>query len=119
MKQYTRELPFTTLTLEISRAGEDYALLLYGGDRPHIGCTVLAVPRPSLTGDGSISCTTSVLNLVGHMDDLVCKPLAEEVCKKTGHTVVCSGGIHVEDATTRQLYDIRDAVRDWMDDIDF
>ena len=37
-------------------------ILLYGGQSPHIGCTVLAEPRPSLLGDGSVSATASVLN---------------------------------------------------------
>lgn len=119
MKKLTRDIGFTTLTLEVSRAGKDYNLLLYGGETPHIGCTVIAVPRHSLTGDGSISCTSSVINITGHKDDLICRPLAEVLCKHTGKTVVCSGGVHMDEATTEQLYTIRNAVAELTDQLTF
>ena len=62
----------------ISRLGEDYHILLSGGERSHIGCTVLAVPRPSLDGSGKMSSTASVLNVMGHKDEEVCRYLAEK-----------------------------------------
>ena len=48
--------------------------------KPHIGCAVLAIPRPSLKSDGSMSCTSSVLNLSGHKDETLCRLLAERAC---------------------------------------
>ncbi len=45
----TKTLPFAVLSMEFVSAGEDWQVLFQGGDRPHIGCTVLAQPRPSLT----------------------------------------------------------------------
>ena len=69
-------------------------ILLYGGQSPHIGCTVLAEPRPSLTGDGSASATASVLNVCGHKDEAVCRLLAETVASRTGRVTVCTGGFH-------------------------
>ena len=35
-----------------AKIGEDILLYIQGGDKPHIGCTVMAVPRPSLSGNG-------------------------------------------------------------------
>ena len=103
-----RTLPFTELTLEITRLGSDVHLLLYGGEKPHLGCCVLAIPRPSLTGDG-ISATASVLNVTGHKDEDLCRYLAETVASETGRTVVCTGGIHMDHITGGQIAAFREA----------
>ena len=87
-----KELTFTNIYAEISRLGEDYHILLSGGERPHIGCTVLAVPRPSLDGSGKMSSTASVLNVTGHKDEEVCRYLAEKVSAGKNAVVVCTGG---------------------------
>ena len=59
--------------LEVSAAfiGEDVLICLKGGERPHLGCVVQTEPRVSLTGDGSVSATSSVLNFPGHKDCLL------------------------------------------------
>ncbi|NLY56826.1 MAG: hypothetical protein GX058_10025 [Firmicutes bacterium] len=86
---------------------EGYILHLLGGEKPHVGAVVIAQPRPSLTGDGSISCTTSSLPLLGHKDDLVAKPVAEAIAKATGQTVVAIAGIHIENATAAELDELQ------------
>lgn len=104
-------LSFSALELEVSTVGEDLHILVRGGERPHIGCAVLAVPRPSLTGDGNTSCTSSVLNVTGHKDEEICRYLAEKACKKYGVTVVCCGGFHVDHMTGKQIQEVLEAVR--------
>lgn len=74
-----------------------------GGEKSHIGTIVVSQPRYSLKGDGSISCTTSVYNLIGHKDDGIAIPLAEELCKKINQVVVVSGGVHVENAASKDI----------------
>ncbi len=96
-------LSFAEAVVTITPVGEDLHILFSGGDRPHIGCTVIAVPRASLTGDGSISVTSSVMNLTGHKDEAVCRMLAEEWCRKTGRVTVCTGGFHVDGITAEQI----------------
>ncbi len=91
------------------RVGEDLSVLLYGGERPHLGCTVLSVPRPSLTGDGSISSTSSVLNVVGHKDEAICRAFAERLCAGSGRTVVCSGGFHSDALRPEDIREVTDA----------
>ena len=86
-----------------AKIGEDILLYIQGGDKPHIGCTVMAVPRPSLSGNGERSVTSSVLNLTRHKDESICRSLAEKVCQATGKTVVCTGGFHLENITTQQI----------------
>ena len=67
--------------LEVSAAfiGEDVLICLKGGERPHLGCVVQTEPRVSLTGDGSVSATSSVLNFPGHKDEVICRWMAEKV----------------------------------------
>ena len=101
----------TALTAEISQLGEDYHILLTGGTRPHIGCTVLAVPRPSLKGDGKLSSTSSVINLPGHKDEQICRYLAEQLAAQRNAVVVCTGGFHMDDMEPEQIRQVMEAVK--------
>ena len=68
-----KKLTFTEICVEVRRLGDDYHILVSGGECPHIGCTVLAILRPSLDGSGKMSSTASVLNVTGHKDEEVCR----------------------------------------------
>lgn len=98
-----KKLTFTNITAEVRRVGADYNILVSGGERPHIGCTVLAIPRPSLDGTGKVSSTASVMNVTGHKDEEVCRYLAEKVASGKNAVVVCTGGIHIDGITKEQI----------------
>lgn len=93
------------ITIEIREEciGEDIVIMLSGGQQPHIGCCVLAVPRPSLKHDGNISVTSSVINVTGHKDEFLCRKLAEKRCREMGKVVVCTGGVHMDNITKEQI----------------
>lgn len=91
------------LEVSIGMIGEDILVCVEGGNRPHIGCVVQAVPRLSLTGDGSGSATASVLNLTGHKDEYLCRKLAEKICSTFGTTTVCTGGFHIDGMSKEQI----------------
>ncbi|MBQ9720845.1 MAG: hypothetical protein IJ649_04405 [Oscillospiraceae bacterium] len=93
---------------EVIPMGRDYTLAVYGGDTPHVGSVVMAVARPSLTGEG-VSATSSVLNGVGHKDEAVGRVFAEAVAKRKQCTAVCACGIHVDDITPQQLGIVQEA----------
>ena len=99
----------TELAAELTRVGEDYHLLLTGGTKPHIGCTVLAVPRPSLSGNGKRSSTSSVINLPGHKDEQICRYLAEQLAAQKNAVVVCTGGFHMDNLNRKQIGQIVEA----------
>jgi len=82
-------------------------IYLGGGEKSHIGTVVVSIPRPSLIGDGSISCTTSLFNLISHKDDILAVPLAEELTKQLNQVVVVSAGVHVEKATSEEITRIK------------
>lgn len=103
---YKEILSFSTLHMDLFPVGEDLSVLLYGGDKPHVGCTVLTVPRPSLRGDGSVSCTSSVINLTGHKDEQICRYAAEALCKRYQAVVSCTGGFHADNITSGQINEL-------------
>jgi len=82
---------------------EGIVVLLTGGQRPHVGAVVLSLPRPSRAAPGRLSCTSTVLPLLGHKDDLVARPLAEELAVACGQAVVVVAGVHVDDATEEDI----------------
>ncbi len=96
----------SALQVSAAKIGEDILLCVSGGTKPHIGCVVQAVPRMSLSGDGTRSATASVLNLTGHKDEFLCRKLAEIVCSRLGVTVVCTGGFHLDGMTAGQIREL-------------
>lgn len=110
--RYEKKLSFTLIKVSVMKVGKDYNLVLTGGESPHIGCTVLSVPRPSLTGDGSVSATSSVINITSHKDEKICRYLAERTACKKNAVTVCSGGVHIDGITNGQIQDIINAVEE-------
>ena len=95
--------------LEVSAAfvGDDVLLCLQGGERPHLGCVVQTEPRESLTGAGSVSATSSVLNFPGHKDEMICRWMAEKVSKELNRRVVCTGGFHKDGILAEEIREVQ------------
>lgn len=108
--EYEEELSFSRIMVQVNQTGDDYHIVLKGGEKPHIGCCVLAIPRPSLKEDGSTSVTSSVINVTGHKDEQVCRYLAEQTAIKKKAVVVCSGGFHMDDITEAQIKEVIETV---------
>lgn len=107
-----KELSFSWLEIKATRVGDDILAWICGGDKPHIGCTVQAIPRPSLSGDGSVSVTSSVINVTGHKDEDLCRKVAETLCKKYNTITVCAGGFHMDDISMRHIVEVIQAVEE-------
>lgn len=99
-------------SLEVRAAfvGEDILVCLQGGERPHLGCVVQTEPRESLTGDGSVSATSSVLNYLGHKDEVVCRYVAEKISRELKRRVVCTGGFHKDGINVDEIREVQMAV---------
>ncbi len=110
-RRFTHQLSFSQIEIQATRVGRDIQLLLQGGSSPHIGCMVLATPRPSLKGDGSRSATASVINVTGHKDEALCRYLAEKVAAAANVVVVCTGGFHIDGMTPKQIQEVQAAVK--------
>jgi hypothetical protein len=76
--------------------------IIGGGELPHIGSIVLAEPRMSRTGKG-FSFTSQIINLHGHKEEDIARTLAEKVCVKKKIPVLCVCGIHIDNATKKEI----------------
>lgn len=79
--------------LEKEKIGENLLFILGGGEKSHIGGVVICEPGKK----------AQVIRLEGHFDDIVLKPIAETACKKYNTKVVAVGGVHVDNATKREI----------------
>ena len=97
-----KELSCSYMEAGAAFLGEDILACIQGGDKPHIGCTVQAVPRPNLTG---------------HKDEVLCRRLAEKLCRETGRVVVCTGGFHIDNMKPEQIDEVVKALDGLADEI--
>ncbi len=114
MTDHTEKLlPFTlhegegrcALSLMIIDTGAGIQGLLTGGEKPHIGGSVLGVPRPSLAGAGQ-GVDLYVIPVPGHKDVEVARSLVECLARRLNQTVAVSAGIHCDQITDTELSEI-------------
>ncbi|KLU58893.1 hypothetical protein CEB3_c49110 [Peptococcaceae bacterium CEB3] len=80
---------------------------LVGGDKPHVGGVVLALPRPSLSGHG-VGVDCYITPVPGHKDTEVARPLAEKLARVLNQVVVISAGIHLEKLSPDELVQVEE-----------
>lgn len=103
MEKFTIEKERIRITMQSIEIGEDLCVIITGGDKPHIGCVTLSIPRPSLSNKNSISATTSVLNLVGHKDDEVARYVSQKLASSLNRNVAISCGIHIDNIEEEEI----------------
>ena len=113
--EYRVNCPACDIWVEVVPSGNDCTITINGG-KAHVGCVALAIPRPSLTGEG-ISATVSVLNRTGHMDDAIACAVAKRIASARNCAVACSCGIHVDQASAETITQIRNVVPAIVEDI--
>lgn len=86
------------ISLEI---GNDLLVAIWGGHRPHIGATAIAIP--SITAGGNVDASTSVCALVGHKEDGIVHAAASKICRALQRKVVVTAGIHFDDITADEI----------------
>ena len=84
-------------------AGDDWLVLVIGGDKPHLGAVAAATPRPSLADPARTSATASVLSYVGHKEDHAAKHLSEALSAALGVKVVVAAGMHWDDIKPEEI----------------
>jgi hypothetical protein len=81
------------LWASVQLLGDDVVVAVGGGDRPHVGCVVLAVP----VGDGErsgASPSVSLLTIPPHKEEPIARAVATEVCRRHGRVTVVAAGVH-------------------------
>lgn len=83
-------------------AAEGLSVTLMGGERPHVGGTVLSVPRASLK-ENKVSCDTWVVPVPGHKDTDVALRVAEFITRETERITSVTAGIHIDKASIEEI----------------
>jgi hypothetical protein len=84
------------LTAWVREVGDDVVVAVGGGDRPHVGCVVLAVPSPG-RGDEGFAASCSVLTIPPHKEEPIARAVAECVCRQLGRVTVVTAGVHEDE----------------------
>lgn len=110
--KFHRVLLFTSLQMDITPIGEDLHVLLTSDGAPYIGCTAFAFPRED--SDPEITIISSDEKAEKYFTIYV----ADQLARKTGQNVLCTGGVFVEEPDeyqTDKLYEnIDEMIMDWM-----
>ncbi len=88
---------------EVKIIGDDLMISVWGGTKPHIGSISVSVPRPGLKDGTGMSSTTSVINLIGHKDEVVARKFSEQLAAKFDKNAIATAGIHIDDITENQI----------------
>lgn len=90
------------ILLTLQDTGNGINGLLIGGEEPHIGGVVLALPRPSLRGEGW-SADVYITPVPGHKDVEVARTVAAALAREFRCTVVVTAGIHSDHLSPEEL----------------
>lgn len=88
---------------------------IFGGDKTHVGAVAISIPRPGLADPGRVSCNTIVVPVVGHKDDEIAKPVAEDIARSWGSIVTVVAGIHVDNAGAEEIEIIKNNCKEASD----
>ncbi len=92
-----------SVSAQIIRCGKDVSLTVSGGERPHIGASALAIPRPSLSDPEKVSASTSVICVPGHKEDEVARAAAERIAANLNCAASVCVGVHIDNASMEEL----------------
>jgi gallate decarboxylase subunit D len=94
------------LTATVVKVGQDFVVVIWGGERPHIGAAALAQSRQSLKDHEKKSATASVLSILGHKEDTVVKSVSERLAAVADRPVVVTAGMHWDNLKESDLNQI-------------
>ncbi len=83
-----------SLEATVVAAGADLVVVVGGGERPHVGCVVLAQPYRSKQRPGSWSASCSVLTIPPHKEEPIARGIAARIASALGRVAVVSAGVH-------------------------
>jgi hypothetical protein len=91
----------------VQEVGQDLLVSIWGGTRPHIGATGIAIPRPSLKNAKKWSATSSHFTFLGHKEDDMVKKISEKLATLLRRNIVVTAGVHWDGITSREIKTIQ------------
>jgi gallate decarboxylase subunit D len=101
----------------IHEMGPDILVALWGGTYPHIGAIGMAQVRQSLKARDETSATSSVFTFLGHKEDSLAKPLAEDITRRLARNSVVVAGIHWDNLTDDEIKTVENLCRELSEKI--
>ncbi len=74
--------------------GDDLLVVIYGGDKPHIGAVAVAHSHPSLKDPNKPTVTASLISIPGHKEDEIALSTAKQLASAFRTTVTVTAGMH-------------------------
>ena len=102
---------------EVKIIGDDLMISVWGGTKPHIGSISVSVPRLGLQDNTTMSATSSIINLIGHKDEVVARKFSEQFAAKFNKNAIATAGIHIDDITENQINILMQNMTDLCRDI--
>jgi hypothetical protein len=96
MIKLTKTAGRLTMHLEARQIGMDWNILVYGGDRPHIGAVALASSESS---DG----TCQLISIANHREGDIAQRIAIAIANHFQSTACVSCGIHLDNITLDEI----------------
>lgn len=94
------------MSASVVKVGQDFVVVIWGGERPHIGAVALAQSRRSLKDPEKKSATASVLSILGHKEDTIVKSISERLAAVADCPVVVTAGMHWDNLKDSELNQI-------------
>jgi hypothetical protein len=92
-----------TVCLLATVTADGLIIQLLGGEKPHVGAVVLSVIRPDSLNQEKAKCNSTVVPRLGHREDEIARPIAEEIAGALRQTVALVAGIHIDNATQADI----------------
>ena len=87
----------------VTPVGEDLVIAVGGGQRPHVGCVVLAQPQPVKTKGREWSASCSVLTIPPHKEEPIARGIAGRLAEALGRVTVVTAGIHDDNLDSKGI----------------
>ena len=78
----------------ITLVGGDVVVAVGGGEKPHVGCVVLAQPVGSSERPGTWSASCSVVTIPPHKEEPIARGIATRIAEGLGRVAVVTVGVH-------------------------
>jgi hypothetical protein len=78
----------------VAVVGEDLVVTVGGGEKPHVGCAVVATPYPAKRGSGGWSASCSVVTIPPHKEEPIARGIAIALASGLGRVAVVTAGVH-------------------------
>ncbi len=104
--------------MDITPIGGDLHILLTNDMTRSLSCTAYATPAEEPEEEDVPSCDISVISTLEDPESSFCIYVADKICKATGKTVLCTGGIYVPNPSEQEvakLYEnVDDLIKEWV-----